>query len=259
MNGEKEHRVEPKDIIDTFGKGLRILEAFDESHPRLTPSEAALRADVTRTAARRYLWSLVHFGYADTDGKNFWLTPRVLRVGHSYLAGSLLPRLIQPFMQRISRQTGETVNLSALDGHEVVYLARSAPPQVVVSVGFQVGTRVSAHLVTAGVAILSTWKPEALEAWLARHDFASFTPHTVVDPNVFRQRVQAARELGHWLSERQLFPTLNGVAVPLKDRKGECRGALGMTFQAGSRSAADVDNHLVPALRDVAAELQMIL
>ncbi len=45
--------VARRDVIDGLGKGLRIIEAFDDEHPQLTPSEAALRAGVTRTAARR--------------------------------------------------------------------------------------------------------------------------------------------------------------------------------------------------------------
>jgi IclR family transcriptional regulator, pca regulon regulatory protein len=45
--------VERKDLIEGLGKGLRVIEAFDDDHPRLTPSDAAARAGLTRTAARR--------------------------------------------------------------------------------------------------------------------------------------------------------------------------------------------------------------
>ena len=55
-----------------------MIEAFSEDRPRLTATEAGERALLTRTAARRYLLSLVHYGYAATDGKYYWLLPRVL-------------------------------------------------------------------------------------------------------------------------------------------------------------------------------------
>ena len=93
------------------------------------------RTGIPRTAARRHLLSLCHFGYAQTDGKFFWLAPRVLRLGQSYLGAARLPRLVQPFIQRLSMATGETVNVSVLDGHEVVYVARSNSPRLV-SIGF---------------------------------------------------------------------------------------------------------------------------
>ena len=97
-------------------------------YAQLTTTEVAERAGLSRTAARRYLLSLVHFGYAATDGKQFWLAPRVLRLGQSYLGAARLPRLVQPFIQRVAVQIGHTVNASVLDGHEVVYIARSSPP-----------------------------------------------------------------------------------------------------------------------------------
>src|SRR2546429_2957395 len=149
-------QIDAKDLIEGLGKGRRVIEAVDDDRSRLTPSEAGSRAGITRTAARRYLLSLCHFGYAATDGKQFWLTARVLRLGQSYLGAARLPRLVQPFIQRVSMQSGETVNFSSLDGHEVVYLARSNSPRFI-SIGYQVGIRVPAHVVTPGVAMLSTW------------------------------------------------------------------------------------------------------
>ena len=49
--------IDRKDLIAGLGKGLRVIEAFDDDHPRLSPSEAGVRAGITRTAARRYLLS----------------------------------------------------------------------------------------------------------------------------------------------------------------------------------------------------------
>ena len=75
-------QIDRKDLIEGLGKGLRVIEAFDDEHPRLTPSEAARLTGLTRTATRRYLLSLVHFGYAGTDGKLFWLTPKEIGRAH---------------------------------------------------------------------------------------------------------------------------------------------------------------------------------
>src|SRR5262245_28219498 len=64
-------------LIEGLGKGLRVIECFSDSHPRLTATECGELAGLTRTAARRYLVSLVHYGYADTDGKHYWLLPSI--------------------------------------------------------------------------------------------------------------------------------------------------------------------------------------
>jgi len=250
--------VQRKDIIDGLGKGLQILEAFDDNHARLTASEAASRSGITRTAARRYLLSLVHFGYADSDGKRFWLTPRVLRLGQSYLNSARLPRLVQPFVQRLAMECEENFNFSVLDGHEVVYVARSNNPKMI-SIGFQVGSRVPAHVVTPGAAILGLLPEESLAQWVAEHEFSAYTPRTITSPEVFLRDVRCARELGYWVTEQQLTPGLRGIAVPVKDRKGVCVGAIGSTLPMQPWSREETIRQLLPRLTDVVQILRDVL
>ena len=59
---ESKPTIAARDLIAGLGRGLRLIEAFDDAHPRLGASEAATRTGMTRTAARRFLLSLVHFG-----------------------------------------------------------------------------------------------------------------------------------------------------------------------------------------------------
>jgi len=258
MSTEAPNPINPKDLIEGLGKGLRVIEAFDDDHPRLTASEAAAVAGITRTAARRHLLSLVHFGYAATDGKHFWLAPRVLRLGQSYLGASRLPRLVQPFIQRVSVQCGETVNVSVLDGHEVVYVARSSPPRWV-SIGYQVGVRVPAHVVTPGLVMLAARDDAAIEAWIAEHDFVSFTAQTVTDKDRFRAELREAREQDYWATAAQLDPGFGGISVALKDRKGACNSAIGMTVPSAHYTPEQMREKLLPLLREAATALRPLL
>jgi len=250
--------IDPRDLIAGIGRGLAVIESFDEEHPRLSPAEVSARTGIPRTAARRHLLSLCHFGYAQTDGKLYWLAPRVLRLGQSYLGAARLPRLVQPFLQRLSMATGETVNVSVLDGHEVVYVARSNSPRLV-SIGFHSGARAPAHTVTPGVVLLSTWDDAALEAWAPAHEFGQYTALTVTDGERFIAQVRAARALGYWISEQQLDVGLCGVAVALKDRRGECKAAMGITLQVAGWPREAIIEKLVPALHETAQTLRAVL
>jgi IclR family transcriptional regulator, pca regulon regulatory protein len=250
--------TDPSLLIAGLGKGLRVIESFSDDHPRLTATEAGQRAGLTRTAARRYLVSLVHFGYADTDGKHYWLLPRVLRLGQSYLEAARLPRLVQPFLQRLSMQTGETANVSVLDGHEVVYLVRSNSPRVV-SIGFHAGARVPAHVVSPGFVILATFTKARLDAWTATHDFGRYTPLTITELASFRDSVATARQLGYWLVDQYINLGLAGLAVALLDRKGRCVGALSMTFQTQVYPNNSALVKLLPPLQEAAQALRGII
>jgi IclR family transcriptional regulator, pca regulon regulatory protein len=107
--------------------------------------------------------------------------------------------------------------------------------------------------------ILSTYGDAALQRWLDAHDFGSFTPHTTTDPVRFRDTVQAARGLGYWLTEQQLDVGLRGLGVAVKDRKGECCGAVSMTLQMQPLSAAQVIERLLPLLQELAQGLRPLL
>ncbi len=41
-----------------------------------------------------------------------------------------LPRLVQPMLDRLSEQIGESASVSILDGTEIVYVARAAQRKV---------------------------------------------------------------------------------------------------------------------------------
>jgi len=250
--------IDRKLLIEGLGKGLRVIEAFSDEHTRLTATEAGELAGLTRTAARRYLLSLVHFGYASTDGKYYWLLPRVMRLGHAYLDGARVPRIAQPFLQQASMACGESFNVGTLDGHEVLYLSRSNSPRIV-TIGFHPGARVPAHVVSQGFAILSTFDNAALDAWIATHDFAAFTGHTVVDPAEFRRGVLAARALGYWYVDQYINFGLCGLAVPLKDRKGRCQYALSTTVQRAMYPGEDMVKTLLPVLRHAAELLRPLI
>jgi IclR family pca regulon transcriptional regulator len=245
-------------LIEGLGKGLRVIESFSDEHPRLTATDAGAIAGLTRTAARRYLVSLVHFGYADTDGKYYWLTPSVLRLGQSYLEAARVPRLVQPFLQRMSMQTGETANLSVLDGHEVVYLSRSNSPRVV-SIGFHAGARLPAHVVSPGYVILATFSKQRLDAWIAAHVFGRFTANTITEAAQFREAVAAARQLGYRVVDQYIDVGLSGLAVPLSDRKGRCVGALSTTFQSQVYPNESYLVKLLPALQEAAQAVRSIV
>jgi len=251
--------IDPKLLIEGLGKGLRVIESFTDENPRLTATETGELTGLTRTAARRYLLSLVHYGYAATDGKYYWLSPSVLRLGQSYLDSARIPRLAQPFLQRMSMQTGETANLSVLDGHDVVYLLRSNAPRVV-SIGYHTGARIPGHCVSAGLAVLSTYSQADLQSWIAQHDFGRFTPQTITDPKAFLESVQSARHLGYAMVDQFINVGLSGVAVPLLGRKGQCQGAISITYQREIYpDEAALKKRLIPALQETAEVLRNVI
>ena len=132
--------IDRRDMIAGLGKGLAVLELLSAQRPRLTIADAAAGAGLSRAAARRVLLTLAAAGYLEFDGKFFTATRRVLRLSQGFAFGGSLPERLQPVLDRISRETGESASAAILDGVEIVYIARAATRRIM-SIGLGVGSR----------------------------------------------------------------------------------------------------------------------
>ncbi|VWX62756.1 Transcriptional regulator, IclR family [Burkholderiales bacterium 8X] len=258
MEGNTNDLLEKRDWIAGLERGISIIEAFDDQHPRMTASEAGQRCGMTRTAARRYLLTLRHMGYVEGDGKLFWLTPRVLRLGQSYLESARLPRIVQPFLQRVAAGTHEIAYLSVMDGNEVVYIARNGPNRSM-STGYVLGARVPAQVTAAGLLMLAMRDHAALAAWLQGQELTVFTPHTISSKERMKLELARIRAQGWSLSEQQLDLNSRGIAVPLRDRRGALVGALNVTMPMGHESSEDAVARVLPVLRETAQAMRNLI
>lgn len=250
--------LDRRDWIAGLEKGLSIIQAFDDANPRLTSSQTGGRCGMTRTAARRYLLTLEHLGYVASDGKLFWLTPRVLRLGQSYLESARLPRIVQPFLQRVTAGTQESAYVSVMDGDEIVYIARNGSSRAM-NTGYVLGSRVQAQVTAAGMLLLSVREPGWLESWLAVRQLKAYTSYTITSKERMSLELARVRAQGWAISEQQLELGYRGVAVPLSDRRGEVAGALSVTMPMGHESSEDAATRVLPVLRETAQAMRNLI
>jgi IclR family transcriptional regulator, pca regulon regulatory protein len=239
-------------------KGLAIIQAFDIENSRLRASAAAKLTGMTRSSARRHLMMLTYLGFVATDGKSFWLTPKVLRLGSAYLHSARLPRIVQPFLQRLTGATQESAFVSILDGDELVYIARNGANRVM-NTGFVIGARIPPFLASAGMAILSTQPSESVARLLADYQIKPFTPCTVTDKRLILAEIERATVDGYALWEQQLEPGVRGIAVPLKNHKAQTLGAISVTARIGEERPESAVRRLLPALQQAASDLRDVV
>lgn len=243
--------VAKADLIDGLMKGVEVIRAFSGEAVQMSATDLADKIGLSRSAARRYLLTLVHIGMAATDGRNFWLTPKVLSLGQSYLDSARLPRAIVPFLQRLTLQLQESTNYSVLDGDEVVYISRVNAPRVLTA-GFDPGTRLPARTSTAGRVLLAAQPDEALQAYLERVTLVAYTHQTVTDKAQLLRELLEIREQGFAVTENQYETGLRGISVPIKSRHGNLVGALSVSMLISTCSRAEACAKCVPALQATA-------
>jgi IclR family transcriptional regulator, pca regulon regulatory protein len=240
---------DPGDWIAGLEKGLRVIEAFNDTNQRLTSSTAARRTGITRTAARRYLRTLHHLGYLESDGHLFWLTPRILRLGWSYFDSAKVPRAVQPYLQRISTALGGATYFAVLDEDDVVYVARDGTSRVQ-NAGFVLGARIVANVSSAGIAMLSCRSPKQVNAWLHGRKFVPFTPFTETTEEGVRELIASARRKGYALLEQQFERKVRGIAVPVRNRDAEMVGAISVSLPMDFETSTQAVARALPLLRE---------
>ncbi|VTM90267.1 p-hydroxybenzoate hydroxylase transcriptional activator [Raoultella ornithinolytica] len=93
-----QNTIHPRDLIVGLQKGLALIQLFSKDFPRLSVPQAAKMSGLTQSAARRFLLTLLHERYVQTDGRYYWLTPKALRLGQAYVDSAQFPRMVRPIV-----------------------------------------------------------------------------------------------------------------------------------------------------------------
>lgn len=245
-------KLEDRDFVQSLERGLAVIRAFGEAHPRLTLTEAASHAGISRAAARRLLLTLQKLGYVGSDdGKHFVLRPAVLDLGYAYLAALPWWREAQRLVAPVAVAIGHACAIGVLDGRDVVYVAYAAPHPMP-GMDRSIGTRLPAHATAIGRVLLAGLPEAAVAQVIGAAPLPGFTPFTITAPARLAAALAATRQSGYCLIDQELRLGLRSMAVPVTDRAGHIRAALSASF--GLTDPAD-PAALLPALRQAAESI----
>lgn len=246
------------DIIHGLVRGLAVIECFDEEHARMSITDVAQRTGLERATARRCLLTLAHLGYATYDGKFFELTPRVLNLGHSYLAATPLPRLIQPFLEELSRATNESTSAAVLEGPNILYVARASTRRVM-SINLGAGARLPAYCTSMGRTLLAALPRDEAQAILDRSDIVAYTERTKADMATITTELAVVAAQGFAVIDQELELGLCSIAVPLYNAVGQVVAAINIGAQTARAPTSRMIAHFLPLMRKVQAEVRPLL
>jgi IclR family pca regulon transcriptional regulator len=249
---------ESRNYVTALARGLAVIRAFGEQSQQMTLSDVARVAELPRATVRRCLLTLQALGYVDVSGRFFSLSPQVLTLAQAYLRSSILPRVAQPFLERVSEATGESCSVSILHGEEVIYVARSSRKRIA-SLHRDVGTHLPAHCTSMGRVLLAALPPAELDRFLRRANLHGYTPHTITTVPALRAALELVARDGYCVVDQELEVDLRALAVPLRNSSGAIVAALNISTQAGRTSHEQMLAKFLPVLRNAAAEMRALL
>ena len=241
------------DRMGGFAKGLSVIEAFGRGQNRLTIAEVARLSDLDRASARRCLLTLVEKGYATTDDRYFELTPRILRLGHSYLAASL-PRLIRPALTELADKLRESCSAAVLDGTDVVYIVRASHHRIM-GAGLHPGSRLPAYCTSLGRVLLAGLPEDQARDVLEASNRAQLTESTLTSVKALMAELKKVRAQGYSYIDQELESNSRSVAVPVRNFAGETVAAVTVGLHVSRSSPERIEEEILPAMLEMQAQL----
>lgn len=245
-------------FMTSLARGLAVIRAFSDQRRALTIAQVSQRTGISRAAARRCLHTLKQLGYVDADGNQFSLKPKILTLGYSYLSSTPLTISALPYLNKVSRMLNESSSLAVLDGHDVLYIARSATSRIV-SVALNTGSTLPAYCTSLGRAILAHLPDAMLDAYLREVELKAYTNRTVVSRALLREVLHGVRKNGYALVDEEMEIGLRSIAVPVRNAADSAVAALNVGVQASRVTAGEMRERFLPVLQDVSRELSILM
>lgn len=247
-----------KEFMATLAKGLAVLGCFGKQRPTMTLSQAASAANLSRATARRILRTLAELGYVEQQGRDFALSPNILKLGFAYLATQSWIERAQPLLKELSERLHESASAAILEGSEIVYVAR-VQTRLIMSASIAVGSRLPAFHTALGRVLLGYLDEAELWRRLKSLRIEAYTPSTITDLQALFDRVRADREQGFAIVDEELERGLRALAVPVLDRSGQAIGAINLSTHSARTTRNEMRDHFLPALKQVAEQVRASL
>ncbi len=258
-SGDSDAFTGDPNFMTSLARGLAVIQAFSQRRHHLTISQVSTTTGLSRAAVRRCLYTLAKLGFAGSDdNRHFFLRPRILALGHSYISSMPLATAAQPVLEHISHLLHESCSIATLDGVEIVYIARANVTRIM-SIDLGVGSRLPAFCTSMGRAILANLPPEELESVLARVEFKRYTERTITNPAKLTQALRQIRRDGYSIIDQELEHGLRSMAVPIQNPSGKVVAALNIGAHAQRVSIQEMQTKFLPHLRAAAQELCLLL
>jgi DNA-binding IclR family transcriptional regulator len=231
---------------------LEILETMASKIDALSISEIATATGLPKATAHRLCALLEQEGFLAADIGGNGLRPghrmRELALGMVATGGNYAYR--HRILTELSRSIGETCNLNAPMGSEMVYLDR-VEADWPLRTQLPIGTRVPLHCTASGKLYLSSLSATLQHRLVGALPLERHTPKTITDTKDLLAELDRIRDSGIGTDDEEFIDGMTAVAVSLLDAKGRVVGTLACHAPSVRMNIGAALGH-VPAMRQAA-------
>ena len=235
-----------------------LLEIIAEKDERYSLQALVEQTGLPKPTLHRMLQQLESAGllHRTGDGRHYSAGTRLRRLAENLLLNDSHHGARHAVLRHLVEQIGESCNITALSGSDVVYLDRvetAAPLRFYL----HPGSRVPAHCSASGKMFLSQMTATQRRRLLAHAPLERYTANTMTDPGELELEIKRVRRNGFALDDEEFLPGLlcAAVLVPSEnERSNLCIAVQAPIIRLSPTKARQV----LPALQRAALALSHI-
>lgn len=233
-------------------RAFRVIEAVAAHENGCALMEIVEAIGLPKQTVHRLVGQLELAGLLirEPSGRRLQLASRVERFAIATLMNGPARNERHAILSSLVESTGETCNLTALAGTDIVYLDRVEtfwPLRMMLAPG----SHVPLHATSSGKLLVSLLPKPQRERLLARLSLRSFTQTTIVDRDALERELVETRKRRIGINRAEHLRGMCGVAVPVMiDRQRAC-AAVAIQAPEGRMTLDELLGH-VPRLREAA-------
>jgi IclR family KDG regulon transcriptional repressor len=233
---------------------IRILEAL-RNGAALTVTELARQLKLAKSSAYEILATLVAEGFVEKDQatNRYQLGLRILELAYSVRHNSELARAAQPLLKKLNKEIDETVQLTVLDGDEILYLDGCESSKQLRTF-FNLGEHAPLYCTALGKAILAFLPPKEIERIIKSTKLTPFTANTLTRGESLLKELAKTAQRGYSVDNREHEEDVRCIGAPIFNRAGEVFASISISGPA-HRLPEKNDGRIARSLIETAREI----
>ena len=207
-----------KSQVQVIARAATILRALEEESTGLSLGQIAQRVNLARSTVQRIVAALEceKLVIAATPTGRVRLGPAILRLAASVRSDFIA--LARPFLERLSAELHETVDLSTVKKDHLVFIDQVIGSHRLRTVS-AVGETFPLHCTANGKAYLAQLSDQAIEK-LIGHTYEARTPATITQLDALLKDLAAVRRTGVAFDREEHTQGICAAGVALRDPLG---------------------------------------
>lgn len=238
---------------------LALLEVISDKDHFFTLQSLVEETGMPKPTLHRMLQQLESYGMLqrEADGRHYGKGNRLRRLAEKLLLNDTVHGARHAILSQLVEEVGESCNITALSGGEVLYLDRVETSEAL-RFYLHPGSRVPVHCSASGKLFLAQMPPAQRRRLLGEIPLKAFTDNTLTDLSSLEKEIDTVREQGYAFDDEEFLSGLLCIAVLALDPNGN-KSNLGIAVQAPiMRMSREKALEYLPALQRAANAIATI-